>query len=394
MPKGKEDIGSKDASATPDVNTVLDKLSSEERKVLLKAVRTHIGGKGEDRKGKPQMVSFEGYNESVEKMIHEKIEKVNDTLDLMNISFGSTVKVDPGILSPIFFILSKEYRYIVLDLSDHDRDLRNKAFELSDIIFTFVTGTRNPGQVYEMFDSNLKEGQKVYYAVNEYYTGSIRGFDGGLILEKLNIDMDRGYYSSLLALKDNEAISNYKQAITQIERGSIESIDVGKIGDKYFFGVAGFALDAIIGAKFDTFNYRGPLPYFYLGLQEFFKYHYEEFELSFDDQKIIANPLILTIANTSQYGNNARIAPQANYKDGMLDICIIDKLKFFDASFRLNYLFNGKIQSLSAYRSFRTNKLHIKRENNAGYYHLDGEVFDSCVEFEIEILARSLKVCL
>jgi diacylglycerol kinase family enzyme len=136
------------------------------------------------------------------------------------------------------------------------------------------------------------------------------------------------------------------------------------------------------------------LPYFYLGLQEFFKYQYEEFKLSFSDQNINVRPLILTIANTSQYGNGASIAPQADYKDGMLDICIIDKLNFLDASFRLNYLFNNKIQSLSTYRSFRANRLSIKRENNSGYYHLDGEIFEGNNEFEIELLPLSLKVCI
>ena len=167
---------------------------------------------------------------------------------------------------------------------------------------------------------------------------------------------------------------NYKKAIDRLIEGSINKIDVGKIGDKYFFGVAGFSFDAQIGAKFDTFNHRGPLPYFYIGLKEFFKYKYEKFELSFDDQKIVVNPLILTIANTSQYGNGAIIAPQADFSDGMLDICIINRLNFLDGIFTLNYLFKGKLQSLSSYKSYRTRKLHIKRASSSAYYHLDGEI--------------------
>ena len=186
---------------------------------------------------------------------------------------------------------------------------------------------------------------------------------------------------------------NFKHAISRLSEGSIKQVDVGKIGERYFFGIAGFSLDATIGAKFDTFGHRGPLPYFYIGLCEFFKYKYEKFELIFSGAKIETNPLILTVANTSQYGNGANIAPQADYKDGMFDICIVEKLNFWDAVFRLSYLFNGKIQSLSTYKSYRTNKLHIKRANNSGYYHLDGEIFEGGGEFDIEILPLSLKVC-
>lgn len=186
---------------------------------------------------------------------------------------------------------------------------------------------------------------------------------------------------------------NSINAVDCLMNGSINSIDVGKIGERYFFGVAGFSLDATIGAKFNTYGHRGPLPYFYLGLREFFNYQYEEFELTFEDKNILTKPLILTVANTSQYGNGASIAPQADYKDGVFDICIIEKLNFWDATLRLHYLFNNKIQSLSTYKSYRSNKIHIKRTDNSGYYHLDGEIFKGGAEFDIELLPGSLKVC-
>ncbi|MEJ2544470.1 MAG: diacylglycerol kinase family lipid kinase [Calditrichaceae bacterium] len=186
---------------------------------------------------------------------------------------------------------------------------------------------------------------------------------------------------------------NFKEAIDLLIKGTVSHIDVGQIGDKYFFGVAGFSLDAQIGAKFAEFGHRGPLPYFYIVLKEFFKYQYEKFELTFDSKKIIINPLILTIANTSQFGNGAIIAPQADYSDGLMDICIVDRLDFFSSILKLNYLFNHKIQLLSTYKSYCTRKLHINRASSFGYYHLDGEVFSGENGFDIEILPRSLSVC-
>ena len=36
--------------------------------------------------------------------------------------------------------------------------------------------------------------------------------------------------------------------------------------------------------------------------------------------------VLIAFANTSQYGNNFRIAPKANIKDGMLDFVIVKDL--------------------------------------------------------------------
>ena len=63
-------------------------------------------------------------NPAVEKMIKQKIETIDENLDLINIAFGAKVKVNPDILSPILFILSKEYKYIILDITDHDKETK------------------------------------------------------------------------------------------------------------------------------------------------------------------------------------------------------------------------------------------------------------------------------
>ncbi|PKL37635.1 MAG: hypothetical protein CVV44_14920 [Spirochaetae bacterium HGW-Spirochaetae-1] len=122
---------------------------------------------------------------SMEQVLKERIEKVDDNLFLFNIASGSKVKVDPGIISPILFYLSKEYKYIILDLSDFDTELRNSAFEDTDVLFTIIK-KKEREEVYSLFDSVLNDGQRVYYVANEYNEGEIRNFSGGYILEKFN----------------------------------------------------------------------------------------------------------------------------------------------------------------------------------------------------------------
>src|SRR3990172_3473804 len=58
-----------------------------------------------------------GEEKGFEGILNEWIVPVNENLDLINIAFGSKVKVNPDIVSPLLFILSKEYRYVVIDCS-------------------------------------------------------------------------------------------------------------------------------------------------------------------------------------------------------------------------------------------------------------------------------------
>lgn len=186
---------------------------------------------------------------------------------------------------------------------------------------------------------------------------------------------------------------NSKMAILKLVDPDKCSIDVGIINDQYFFGTAGLGFDAEIGAKFQEFGTRGPLPYFYIALREFFKYKYEEFTITMDNDKIRVSPLLLTIANTNQYGNGAVIAPMADYSDGLLDVCIIEKLKFSEGIRKLNTLFNNKIETLSTYSSYKTTKLKIERSQESGIYHIDGEPKQGGKQLDIELLKRALKVC-
>lgn len=182
-------------------------------------------------------------------------------------------------------------------------------------------------------------------------------------------------------------------AVKRLLNPDIKVNDVGQIGDFYFFGVAGVGFDAQIGAMFQDFGMRGPLPYFYIGFKEYFKYDYEEFELHFNGQQIRVRPLLITVANTPQYGNSAIIAPHARPDDGQFELCIIDKVPFWEGVTHLHYLFTGKIDRTSVYRSYPIKKATIVRTKQNGFLHTDGEPHHSDQKLEIKIQEKALKVC-
>ncbi len=155
------------------------------------------------------------------KIIDEKIERVNDNLDLINISFGSKVKVNPEIISPVLFALSGRYRYILVDLSDYDHALRDEMLKLSDKIFCIVDRPKDYNSIYNLFDSNCSAGQRVYYVKNEFFSGKQHKVEGGLIFEKFNIDRDRGVSEIIKFLNDSGGMSEYISLITEKKRAIV-----------------------------------------------------------------------------------------------------------------------------------------------------------------------------
>ncbi len=144
---------------------------------------------------------------AIEQIIRERIEAVDENLHLMNITFGSKVRADRDILSPVLFILSRRYSHVILDLSGSDREFRDRALDLSDTVFAAVRNMKGLDPLYSLFDRVLSGGQSVYYVINEFYAGTTRRFTGGLILEKMNLPRDGEARKALSDLADKGVVS-------------------------------------------------------------------------------------------------------------------------------------------------------------------------------------------
>ncbi len=183
------------------------------------------------------------------------------------------------------------------------------------------------------------------------------------------------------------------KAVRLLNEPYIKTIDCGKINDKYFFGICGVGFDALVGARFQHFGKRGPLPYFYIGVKEYIKYNFEAFSVEENGINTEYQPLLIAVANTSEYGNGASIAPQADPADGMLDLCVIDRMKIIHALKDVRLLFNEKINKSPFYVHRRIKSIVIHRKSKQGYYHVDGEPFIDEGDLKISIVPSSLKVC-
>ncbi len=172
---------------------------------------------------------------SAESLLNDRIVKVTENLHILNISFSARVKVEAAILGPLLFALSRDYKYIIADLSDSDEELRNKVFDMTDFVFALVNSKKDMEEMQPVFDEQLKEGQRVFYVRNNNFSSDKGPFYGGLILERCEgfydgaeIDMLESFISSGNLDKYTKAVTTDNRALV-IQSARIESIILGSV---------------------------------------------------------------------------------------------------------------------------------------------------------------------
>jgi diacylglycerol kinase (ATP) len=121
---------------------------------------------------------------------------------------------------------------------------------------------------------------------------------------------------------------NLPLAITMLNSGQSSAIDSCTINDRPFFCTAGIGFDAHVSSVFAASTKRGLQTYVQMVLREFFNFKPQLAVLELNGLQLETNCFVVAFANASQYGNNAFIAPMADIRDGLLDVCLIRHLNF------------------------------------------------------------------
>jgi YegS/Rv2252/BmrU family lipid kinase len=171
----------------------------------------------------------------------------------------------------------------------------------------------------------------------------------------------------------------------------IETIDTAVVNDVPFLGVMGIGFDAVIADRFASSNVRGLETYIREGLRAFTDFRADEYEVTANGQTLRKRAFVIAVANSGQYGNNARVAPLASLQDGLLDIVIVDDAKLIDAAFLMVRLFSGSFHRGAGVTSMQTAEVVIRR-GSPGPAHLDGEPLQLPEELRIRVVPRSLRV--
>jgi len=169
------------------------------------------------------------------------------------------------------------------------------------------------------------------------------------------------------------------------------AIDTGMVNADPFFCVAGTGFEAVIASRFATLTSRGFSGYLRTGIHAWRSYRPEHYVIHHATGRDSIEAFTLAISNSSQYGNNAYIAPRASVSDGLLDITAVPRVGLHNGVPLLWRLFNGSLHRVATVRQWQGEKFVIERAR-PGWIHTDGEPRAEVSRLEITVRPRSLKI--
>ncbi|SFQ52693.1 diacylglycerol/lipid kinase family protein [Hymenobacter arizonensis] len=180
-------------------------------------------------------------------------------------------------------------------------------------------------------------------------------------------------------------------ALRRLAAPDFSRMDVGVINGHPFFCTAGLGFDAHVSQHFAQAGSRGLSTYLRVTLREYRRYLPVRVRVDLDGQIEETNCYVLAFANASQYGNNAYIAPLADLRDGLLDVCLIDALPVIRAMKVSLGMALGNLPQSKAAEYFRVPRGRVSAQAPIGF-HVDGDYLGHATEFEVEMMPLALAV--
>lgn len=105
----------------------------------------------------------------------------------------------------------------------------------------------------------------------------------------------------------------------------VRTIDLGRVGERYFLLMAGIGFDAAVTAEVRTDEKRrlGILAYLLRAFSLALRYRGARARIVLDGKKLRRTVLLTVLGNSQLYGGVLKITARASLDDGLLDVCLI-----------------------------------------------------------------------
>ena len=183
---------------------------------------------------------------------------------------------------------------------------------------------------------------------------------------------------------------NIPKALDYLMQSKVIAMDTFTLNGKLSLNVSGIGFDGHIANLFGKEKKRGLQGYAKHTMNEFFAFKEFEAEMITPQETLLKKAFVIAIANSSQYGNNARIAPAASVCDELLHISILKKIPPYRLDFIYSF-FNGTIDTTSFCEVLESKDVTIRLSSEMAY-HVDGEPCGTASEFKIVLQPASLKI--
>ena len=186
----------------------------------------------------------------------------------------------------------------------------------------------------------------------------------------------------------------HEAALEAALTGTERTIDAGELNGRVFFNAAGVGFDAHVAAAFASSagHARGFASYASVTVRELLRYEPGAYLIEPEGEAARTyRALLVSVANTRQWGNGARIAPAARMDDERLDLVIVRALPPAVVLANSWRLFAGSISGWSAVESRQVHAALIRCTPPAPV-HVDGEPAGHLDTIDIRVIPAALRV--
>ena len=166
---------------------------------------------------------------------------------------------------------------------------------------------------------------------------------------------------------------SWSRALGILAAGHTRALDAGSADGHPFFAVAGVGFEALLAERFNRARRRGLAAYALIVLRSLQAAHPLPVRIHAAGKTWTLPVVTLAVANSSQYGGGARIAPHARTDDGLLDLCALPPLRpgnFLGLTWRL---LAGRIDRAPGVLCLQGAEFTVERPGK-GPLHTDGAV--------------------
>ncbi len=249
----------------------------------------------------------------------------------------------------------------------------------------FVTTSRGHGR--ELAAAAVRRGARLVIAWGG--DGTINEVASALVFGPVALGIVRSGSGNGLA-RELGVDPRPERAIPAALGAALVQIDAGEIGGHLFFSLAGLGFDAHVARCFDRdgSGRRGFVNYVRCVAREIWQYPTSAYTVG---DRRLDRALLITIANSRQFGNGARIAPSARLNDGLLDLVTLDERSRLMTMLSLPALFLGGLERVPGVSMSQCAQLAIESDQPIRF-HADGEPREGGSRLEVRVLPRALLV--
>ena len=180
-------------------------------------------------------------------------------------------------------------------------------------------------------------------------------------------------------------------AIEILNHYKVAEIDTIYLNDRVIASIAGIGFDARVARRMKQTKVRGLQAYAKIILTDYPTYKEHTYRLNIDGNEIERKAWFISFANSNQFGYNTAIAPLAQLDDGLIDVCIVDRIPLLHLPMTAPLLYLNHFELSQHVEYFKAHEVTVYN-NDEKWVNIDGEGERIGTELHFRNIRKSLKV--